>query len=159
MLKIKNLGFTLIELVVTVFIVAILAATAQPLVELTLKRNKESELKQCLREIRGAIDLYKKAVDEGKIKVTLDQTGYPKSLEVLEKGAVDQKDPKGRIIKFIRKIPRDPMNDNPELKPIETWATRCYDSDAGFPVEGADVYDVHSRSIRKAIDGSIYNSW
>ena len=155
----KNSGFTLIELVVTVLIVAILATGALPIIQLTVQRNKETELKQSLRQIREAIDLYKKTADGGKIKKTLDQTGYPPSLELLEKGVVDQTDPKGRLIKFIRKIPRDPMNNNQELKPEETWEKRSYASDASAPVEGVDVYDIHSRSTKKAIDGSLYNSW
>ena len=155
----KNAGFTLIELVVTVMIVAILAAGAVPIVQLTIQRNKETELKQALRQIREAIDLYKKAVDDGLVKKTLDQTGYPPSLEVLEQGVINQKDIKGKVIKFIRKIPRDPMNKESELKPSETWAKRSYASDVNSPSEGADVYDVYSRSTKKAIDGTIYNTW
>ena len=155
----KNAGFTLIELVVTVMIVAILAAGAVPMAQLTIQRNQETELKQALRQIREAIDLYKKAVDEGLVKKTLDQSGYPPSLEVLEEGVINQKDTKGKVIKFIRKIPRDPMNKEPDLKPAETWAKRSYASDVSSPSEGADVYDVYSRSNKKAIDGSLYQSW
>ena len=155
----KNAGFTLIELVVTVMIVAILAAGALPIAQLTIQRNKETELKQALRQIREAIDLYKKAVDEGLVKKTLDQTGYPPSLEVLEKGVINQADAKGKVIKFIRKIPRDPMNKDAELKPAETWGKRSYASDVNTPAEGVDVYDVSSRSTTKAIDGTIYNTW
>jgi general secretion pathway protein G len=155
----KSAGFTLIELVVTVMIVAILAAGAVPIAQLTIQRNQEAELRQALRQIREAIDLYKKAVDEGKVKKTLDQTGYPPSLEVLEQGVIDQKDTKGKVIKFIRKIPRDPMNKESELKPAETWAKRSYASDVNNPSEGEDVYDVYSLSTNKAIDGTMYNSW
>ena len=155
----KNAGFTLIELVVTVMIVATLAAGAVPLLQLNSQRSKEAELKQALRQIRDAIDLYKKAADEGLVKKTLDQTGYPPSLEVLEQGVVNQKDTKGKIIKFIRKIPRDPMNKDADLKPAETWAKRSYASDVNAPAEGVDVYDVYSRSTQKAIDGTIYKTW
>ena len=155
----RNSGFTLIELVVTVLIVSILATGAAPIVQVTIQRNKETELKQALRQIREAIDQYKKAVDEGKIKKTLDQSGYPPSLEILEKGVSNQTDLKGSLIKFIRKIPRDPMNDDPDLKPSETWAKRCYASDVDSPMEGADVYDIHSRSSKKAINGSFYTTW
>lgn len=155
----KNSGFTLIELVVTVMIVAILATGALPIIQLTKQHNKEAELKQALRQIREAIDLYKKAADEGKIKKTLEQSGYPPSLEVLEQGVQNQKDPRSRIMRFIRQIPRDPMSDDPELRASETWAKRSYESDADNPSEGVDVYDIHSRSQKKAIDGSFYNTW
>ena len=155
----RNSGFTLIELVVTVLIVAILATGATPILQVTIQRNKETELKQALRQIREAIDQYKKAVDEGKVKKTLDQSGYPPSLEILEKGVSNQTDLKGALIKFVRKIPRDPMNDDPDLKPSETWAKRCYASDVDSPMEGADVYDIHSRSSKKAINGSFYSTW
>lgn len=155
----KNAGFTLIELVVTVMIVAILASGAVPIAQLTIQRNKETELKQALRQIREAIDQYKKAVDGGLVKKALDQSGYPPNLEVLEQGVINQKDNKGKLIKFIRKIPRDPMNKDPELKPSETWAKRSYASDVEAPLEGVDVYDVYSRSTKKAIDGTLYKTW
>ena len=155
----KSSGFTLVELVVTVLIVAILATGAVPIAQVTIQRNKEIELKQALRQIREAIDLYKRAADEGKIMKSIDQTGYPPSLEVLEQGVTNQRDANGKLIKFIRKIPRDPMSNDPDLKPAETWAKRSYASDVNAPAEGADVYDVYSRSTKKAIDGTLYNTW
>jgi len=155
----KSAGFTLIELVVTVLIVAILATGAVPIVQMTMQRNKEMELRQALRQIREAIDAYKKSVDDGKVKKMIDQSGYPPNLEVLEQGVINQTDPKSRSIKFIRRIPRDPMNNNADLKPAETWGKRSYQSDAASPTEGVDVYDVYSLSARKAINGSLYSSW
>lgn len=152
-------GFTLIEVIITVVIVAILATGAMPVIQLTVKRNKESELRGDLREIRTAIDLYKKAVDAGKIRKSLEQTGYPPNLEVLESGVQDVTSPKRKLIKFIRKIPRDPMTNYPDRSPAQTWGTRSYDSDSDSPREGVDVYDVYSLSLEKGVNGTSYNTW
>ena len=87
-------GFTLIELVITVAILALLASTALPLAELGLQRGKEQELRRALRDIREAIDAYKRAVDEGALDKPLDKSGYPPSLAVLSEGALDTRHPK-----------------------------------------------------------------
>jgi len=155
----RTTGFTLIELVVTVLIVSILAAGAMPVMQLTLKRNKEAELRTSLRQVREALDAYKKAFDDGKIKRTIDQSGYPPDLEVLEKGVIDQTQPGKKVIRFIRKVPRDPMNRNLELAPMETWGKRSYQSDASSPSAGADVYDIYSLSTEKAVNGTSYSDW
>lgn len=152
-------GFTLIEMVVTVVIVSILATAAMPVLQLTLKRNKEAELRSSLRQIREALDAYKLAYDEGKIKRGLDQSGYPPSLEVLERGVQDQTRPDRKIIRFIRKIPRDPLNPDLTLAPADTWGKRSYQSEADAPSEGVDVYDVYSKSPAQAINGSWYRDW
>lgn len=152
-------GFTLIELVVTVLMVAILAAGAVPVVQMTMHRQKEAELRSALRQIREAIDSYKAAVDEGKVRKSLDQSGYPPSLEILEKGVTDIKDPKAKLIRFIRRIPRDPMFPDKEAKAIDTWGKRSYESDVNDPSEGVDVYDVYSLSQKTAINGTRYNTW
>ena len=104
--KKKERGFTIIELMVTLAILAILASITMPLLKLTLQRNKETTLTQNLMQIREAIDAYKRAVDEGRIKKEIDQSGYPPNLEVLEQGVQDLKDPKKRMIKFLRRIDR-----------------------------------------------------
>ncbi len=152
-------GFTLIEVIITVVIVAILATGAMPVIQLTIKRNKESELRSDLREIRTAIDLYKKAVDGGKIRKSLEQTGYPPNLEVLETGVQDVTSPKRKILRFIRKIPRDPMTNYPDRTAAQTWGTRSYDSDSDNPREGVDVYDIYSLSLEKGVNGTSYNTW
>src|SRR5258707_2251587 len=91
-------GFTLIEMIVTVALVAIIASVATPFVKMHEQREKERELKQALREIRTAIDVYKQAGDEGRITRSADSTGYPRSLEELTKGVADKRDPKGKKI-------------------------------------------------------------
>ncbi len=153
-------GFTLIELLVTLTILAILASVAMPLSELSVKRQKEIELKRDLRLLRSAIDEYKRAADSGRIEKSPDESGYPPDLEVLVEGVEDLKSKEfGATIKFLRRIPRDPMNENPYLEPEETWGLRSYESDPDNPTEGEDVFDVYSKSDEVAIDGTRYRDW
>ena len=91
-MKPRRIGFTLIELIVTVAIVAILASVAMPMLQMSVQRNKEIELRANLRHMREAIDAYKKAADEGRIKKSIEETGYPPNLEILVNGVVDEKD-------------------------------------------------------------------
>ena len=105
----KHQGFTLIELMIVVAIMAILATAALPLRELMVKREKEQELRVALRQIRTAIDAYKQATDEGKIAKKADESGYPPRLEELFMGVQDIKSPDKKIIYFLRRLPRDPM--------------------------------------------------
>ena len=100
-------GFTLIELVITVAILGVLALAVLPVAETTVKRAKESELRSGLREIRGALDAYKRAWEEGRVPRAVGQSGYPPTLEALVQGVVDPKDPKGARIYFLRRLPRD----------------------------------------------------
>jgi general secretion pathway protein G len=152
-------GFTLIELLVAATIVAILAATALPLAELTVKRTKENELRAALREIRSAIDAYKQAVDEGRIIRKADESGYPPTLEVLAAGVEDARHAKKVRIHFLRRVPRDPMHRDPQTPAPETWGRRSYDSPYDAPREGRDVYDVYSLSSGSGINGIAYRSW
>jgi len=152
-------GFTLIELVVTVVIVGILASAVVPLGQLTVKRAKEAELRAALREIRSALDAYKKAVDEGRLEKTVEASGYPPTLEVLVQGAPDIKDPKKKPIRFLRRLPRDPMYPDASASPQETWGKRSYASPADMPSEGADVYDVYSLSREPGLNGIPYKLW
>jgi general secretion pathway protein G len=152
-------GFTLIELVITVAIVALLASAAFPVTELAVRREKESELRRDLRQIRDAIDAYKLAWDEGRVKKSIDETGYPKSLEQLAEGVENEKSPKREKIFFLRRIPRDPFNADASLSAAATWGKRSYASDPDEPRDGADVFDVFSLAPGKGSDGRPYKEW
>ncbi|MGA7178381.1 MAG: type II secretion system protein [Thiobacillaceae bacterium] len=155
-----SLGFTLIELVVTVAIVALLATMALPMGEVVFKHTKEQELRQALREIRTAIDAYKQAVDEGRIVNSLQLSGYPASLKVLVEGVPDASSPDSKKkIFFLRRIPRDPMFNDPSRPDDETWGKRSYESDYDAPEEGEDVYDVYSTSNGTGLNGIPYRAW
>ena len=170
--KRRERGFSLIELLISLAILALLAGMAAPLMELTHKRQQEQELRAALQEIRQAIDAYKQAADEGRIERKADATGYPPSLEVLYKGVeeVTEKNTGGRNIDlqkpddekkkkkiiFLRRLPRDPFYPDPEAKAEETWGKRSYESDYDKPKAGKDVYDVYSLSPDTALNGTPY---
>lgn len=149
----RRAGFTLIELIVTISILSILATGILPLSQVTYRRTKEIELRRNLRVIRDAIDGYKKLADEKKIRVDADSSGYPGTLELLVTG-VALKGPVPKKAKFLRRIPKDPMTDDGE------WRLRSYEDEADSSVWGGqDVYDVHSKSERQALDGTYYREW
>jgi len=152
-------GFTLIELVITVAIVALLASVALPVSELAVQRTKEQELRRTLRQIREAIDLHKQASDEGRIRKSVGDSGYPKKLEDLAEGVDDQKSAKKEKIYFLRRIPRDPLNADPTLSTAATWGKRSYASPPDDPKEGDDVFDVFSLAPGKGINGQPYRDW
>ena len=152
-------GFTLIELLITVAIVGLLASIALPMTELAVQRSKEQELRIALREIRTGIDAYKKAWDEGRIQKSLDDSGYPKKLEVLAEGVEDFKNPKRVKLYFLRRIPRDPMVKDTRSAAVDTWGKRAYKSPPDDPQEGDDVYDVYSLSKGTGLNGVAYREW
>ncbi|MDP2823379.1 MAG: type II secretion system protein [Sulfuritalea sp.] len=151
-------GFTLIVMLVTLAIVAILSTLLLPLAETTARRTKEQDLKHALRQIRDGLDAYRKAADEGRLGTTADRSGYPPSLDVLVTGVEDQRDPKRRKLYFLRAIPRDPFAD-PGISAEETWAKRSYASPHDDPREGDDIYDVRSRSTAIGLNGIAYRDW
>jgi general secretion pathway protein G len=144
-------GFTLIELLVTVAIVALLASIALPLAEMGVQRSRESELRRALRELREAIDSYKRAGDDGLIEKKADRSGYPPTLAALVEGEKDPKNPDRRVF-FLRRLPRDPLTG-------EAWGLRSYASPADAPKGGEDVYDVYSVSRGTGMNGVPYKEW
>jgi len=151
-------GFTLIEMLVVLAIMAMLATAARPLLEVTVQRTHEYELRAGLRSLRGALDAYKKAAEAGQIKSSPEDSGYPPDLRSLVEGVPDLKSLEGRKIYFLRRLPRDPFADA-SLPAAETWGLRAADSPPDEPRPGRDVFDVFSRSERHALDGSRYKDW
>ena len=156
-------GFTLIELVITVALVGLLASVAVPMAEVAMQRSKERELRDALMQIRGAIDAYKQAVDDGQILSDAQKSGYPPSLEVLVQGVDDAKSArKGQKIYFLRRLPRDPLStavDQDGHPTVAVWGKRSYASPPDAPSEGSDVFDVYSLSTGTGLNGVPYRQW
>jgi general secretion pathway protein G len=150
----EHRGFTLIELVITVAIVALLASIALPLAEVTAQRSREQDLRQALRELRTAIDAYKRASDDGWIDRPANATGYPPTLAALVEGVKDKRnpDPEAPKLVFLRRLPVDPFVGR-------DWGLRSYASPADDPKPGKDVYDVYSLSPATGLNGIPYREW
>jgi general secretion pathway protein G len=150
-------GFTFIEVLVVTSIILVLAAAVMPLARITLQREREIELRRALREMRTAIDKYKDAVDQGQIGGTdnqLGSEGYPPDLDTLVEGVTAAGDASGRKLKFLRRIPVDPMTRSSE------WGLRSYqDAPDSRSWGGKNVFDVYSRSDGTALDGTKYRDW
>jgi general secretion pathway protein G len=151
-------GFTLIELVVSLVILALIATMALPMGEVVVQRNKEQDLHKALRQIRDSIDAYKLAYDEGHILKKVEATGYPPSLAVLQDGVEDAKNPEKKMIYFIRRVPRDPFAAT-DIPAVDTWQLRSYDSSADNPHSGDDVFDVYSQAQGNGLNGIPYKDW
>jgi general secretion pathway protein G len=152
-------GFTLLELLITVAIVGLLASIALPLSEMATQRAKEQDLRRALREIREALDAYKRASDEGRITRLADQSGYPPSLAALVQGVADAKSPSGATLYFLRRVPRDPLAADASVAAETTWGLRSYDSPPDAPRPGKDVFDVYSMSAGVGLNGVPYKEW
>jgi general secretion pathway protein G len=143
-------GLTLVELIVTVFILSILASAAVPLAHFRVKREKERELHYDLWQMRDAIDRYKDAADRHAFISKLDSQGYPPDLDTLVKGV----DAQGKKLKFLRRIPVDPMTGKAE------WTMRSMQDDANSDSWGGqNLFDVASKSQGTGLDGTKYSDW
>jgi len=152
-------GFTFIEMVVTLAIIAILTGICLPLSEISAQRRKEDDLRVALRQIRDALDAHRRAADEGRIKRAAGESGYPRTLRALVDGVEDAEHPEGGRIYFLRRLPRDPMHDDPSLAADRTWGKRSYASAPNAPKEGKDVFDVYSQNESIGLNGVPYRQW
>ena len=144
-------GFTLIELMVAITILAILTMMALPLARVTIQREREKQLRAALWEMRDAIDRYKDAADRQVFQIKVDSMGYPPDLDTLVKGVEGQA---GKKYRFLRSIPTDPMTHSKE------WGLRSMQDDPDSDSWGGQaVFDVYSKSTGTALDGTKYKDW
>ncbi len=150
-------GYSFVELLVVSAIVLVLASAVMPLTRVTMQRQREAELRRALREMRTAIDRYKDAVDLGMIAgpdVDADNEGYPATLEILVEGVEVANDATGRKMRFLRRIPFDPMTQSRD------WGLRAYEDEPDSRRwSGDNVYDVYTTSRATALDGTRYDEW
>lgn len=155
----RSSGFSLVELMITLAILALLASVAVPFAQLAQQRHKEGELREALRQIRTALDAYRQAVKEGRVDAAADSSGYPPDLDVLWKGVADKSRPDAVKIYFLRRLPRDPFFPDASAPAAETWGLRSYASPPDAPEPGRDVFDVYSLSTATGLNGLPYREW
>ena len=150
-------GYSFVELLIVTAILFILASAVMPMAQVASQRQRESELRTSLRQIRTAIDKFKDAVDQGRIATTEVSPGsenYPKDLETLVDGVSVQNDQSGAKLKFLRRVPTDPMTNSTD------WGLRAYQDKPGSTTWGrGNVFDVYSKSGATALDGTKYKDW
>jgi general secretion pathway protein G len=150
-------GYSFVELLIVTAIMFILASAVMPLAQVASQRQRESELRTALRQIRTAIDRFKDSVDQGRIATTEVSPGsenYPKDLETLVEGVPIQNDQSGAKLKFLRRVPVDPMTKSTD------WGLRAYQDKPDATTWGrGNVFDVYSKSGATALDGSKYKDW
>jgi general secretion pathway protein G len=152
-------GFSLVELLVVIAIMSVLASIGLPLAELSHRRAQEEELRRALREIRSALDAYKRMVDAGLIARPAGGSGYPPNLQVLVDGEVNAQTPQANKLYFLRRIPRDPFAADTVTSAADTWGLRSYESPPDDPKPGRDVFDVYSKTSGNGLDGRAYRQW
>ncbi|WP_338845430.1 type II secretion system protein [Massilia sp. W12] len=154
----KQTGFSFVELLVVLAMLASLAAIAVPPIQHAMQRQREAQLRNALHEIRSAIDAYKRARERGQIKRAPGVSLYPPDLQTLVDGVPDQQSPDRRMLRFLRQLPRDPFAD-PDWPAASTWAQRASTSPPDVWDEGDDVFDVASRSSLTGLNGVPLAQW
>ena len=144
---------------VTLAIMAVLVSVAVPMAQIVVQRQKERDLRAALTDIREAIDAYKRAATQGRIAISLGESGYPKSLAELVEGVPDQRSPSQKMMYFLRRLPGDPMHAQGASDPERSWGLRSYASPPDDPQEGDDVFDIYSNSEGLGLNGVPYRQW
>jgi general secretion pathway protein G len=153
----NDAGYTFIEIAIVAAIIMILASAIMPLAKVTMQREREVELRRNLREMRTAIDKFKDAVDQGTIAATdlpADSDGYPPTLETLVEGVAPANDTTGKRLKFLRRVPVDPIT-----KTIEWGKRSSRDQPTSKTWGGKNVFDVFTTAEGKSLDGTKYSDW
>ncbi|MCU6501531.1 type II secretion system GspH family protein [Rugamonas sp. A1-17] len=160
----RQAGFSLIELLASAAILGLLASVAVPVVETSIRREKERALRIALREMREGIDAYKRAAMAGMIDTSNAPNGYPPSLIELVGGVVDKRDNNPNVNErkrfyFMRRIPRNPFCTTPSLSAMDCWAQRSFASPPTAPLAGNDVFDVYADTDQVGLNGVPYREW
>jgi len=153
----RERGYSFIELLIVTAILFVLASAVMPLAQVTSQRQREAELRANLRQMRTAIDKFKDAVDQGRIsqmELQPGSEGYPPDLETLVQGVPIQGDASGAMLKFLRRVPVDPMTNSTD------WGKRSYQDRPDAQSWGRqNVFDVYTKSEATALDGTKYREW